>query len=260
MGFDPRQWSSASQPSQRQRVTSNVEALLVENDALRHEVRRLREQLQRLRTHQSREKRNQSGQSLDDTTADTNEDSRITACQIDAWGQKLSQQVGWGDLRLRSLSNLIERLNRSSFHPQLNVYQRLDRLMPGFGRELCAAMSGSMTKKRCAVLAAFAFYGVRANEWLNEEPQRVVHELLNRQEPAQSGRRTRSDHRSTDRKRDGSSDSRSIAFGILGLEYGASQDAIKQAHRRLAKQHHPDLGGSAEAFCQVNEAYQLLLI
>jgi uncharacterized protein YjiS (DUF1127 family) len=55
MGFDPRQWSPASKPSQRQRVTSNVESLLVENDALRHEVRRLRAELQRLRTHQFRE-------------------------------------------------------------------------------------------------------------------------------------------------------------------------------------------------------------
>ena len=259
MGFDPRQWSPASKPSQRQRVTSNVEALLVENDALRHEVRRLREQIQRLRTHQFREKRHPSGQSVDDTTADKTDDSRITASQIDAWGQNLSQQVGWGDLRLRSLIDLIERLNRSSFHPQLNLYQRLDRLLPGFGRELFAAMSGSMTKKRCAVLAAFAFYGVRASEWLNEEPQRVVHELLNRQEPVRSGRRTRSDQRSTDRKRDGSSDARTIAFKILELEYGASQHAIKQAHRRLAKQHHPDLGGSSEAFCQINEAYQLLM-
>ena len=260
MGFDPRQWSPASKPSQRQRVTSNVEALLVENDALRHEVRRLREQIQRLRTHQFREKRHPSGQSIDDTTADKTDGSRITAFQIDAWGQNLSQQVGWGHLRLRSLSDLIERLNRSSFHPQLNLYQRLDRFLPGFGRELYAAMSGSMTKKRCAVLAAFAFYGVRASEWLNEEPQRVVHELLNRQEPVRSGRRTRSDQRSTDRKRDVSSDARTIAFKILGLEYGASQHAIKQAHRRLAKQHHPDLGGSAEAFCQINEAYQLLLL
>ncbi len=260
MGFDPRQWSPASKPSQRQRVTSNVEALLVENDDLRHEVRRLREQIQRLRTHQFREKRYPSGQSIDDTTADKADDSRITASQIDAWGQSLSQQVGWGDLRLRSLSDLIERLNRSSFHPQLNLYQRLDRLLPGFGRELFAVMSGSMTKKRFAVLAAFAFYGVRASEWLNEEPQRVVHEFLNRQEPVRSGRRTRSDQRSTDRKRDGSSDARTMAFEILGLEYGASQHAIKQAHRRLVKQHHPDIGGSAEAFCQINEAYQLLLL
>ena len=255
MGFDPRQWSSASQASQRQRVTSNVESLLVENDALRHEVRRLRAEVERLRSRQYREHRSQAADSFDDTPSV----SGITASQIDAWGQSLSQQVGWGSLRLRCLSVLIERLNRNSFHPHLNLYQRLDRLMPGFGRELSAAMTGALTKKRAAVLAAFAFYGVRANEWLNEDPQRVVQELLNRQESTRSGRRTRSDRRSTDRKRPGPTDARSIAYETLELELGASLQEIKQAHRRLVKQHHPDLGGSAEAFCQINEAYQLLL-
>ena len=255
MGFDPRQWSSASQPSQRQRVTSNVESLLVENDSLRHEVRRLRAEVERLRLRQYQEHRRQAADSCDDTPTV----SGISASQIDAWGQNLSKQVGWSNLRLRCLSGLIDRLNRNSFHPQLNLYQRLDRLIPGFGGELSAAMTGVLTKKRAAVLAAFAFYGVRASEWLNEDPQRVVHELLNRQEPTRSGRRTRSDQRSTDRKRSGSSDARSMAFETLGLEPGASQQEIKQAHRRLVKQHHPDLGGSAEAFCQINEAYQLLM-
>ena len=255
MGFDPRQWSSASQPSQRQRVTSNVQSLLVENDALRHEVRRLRAEVDRLRLLQVRENRHRSKQSSNDAT----EVSGITAFQIDAWGQVLSQQVGWADLRLRSLITLIERLNRKSFHPKLNLYQRLDRLMPGFGGELHAAMAGSLTKKRGAVLAAFAFYGVRAIEWLHEDPQRVVQELLKHQESTQSSRRTRSDQRSTDRKRSGSSDVRSAAYKILGLQFGASQHDIKKAHRRLAKQHHPDLGGSAENFRKINEAYQILL-
>ena len=52
MGFDPRQWSSSSsargdrdrQPS-HERVTSNVEALLRENDALRRDVQRLHQEL-----------------------------------------------------------------------------------------------------------------------------------------------------------------------------------------------------------------------
>ena len=255
MGFDPRQWSSAPHPSQRQRVTSNVESLLVENDALRQEVRRLRAELDRLRTRQDRQHRYQSSQTVDETT----EVSRLTASQIADWGQVLTQQVGWGDLRLRCLTALIERLNRSSFHPQLNLYQRLDRLMPGFGTELLAATTGSMSKKRAAVLAAFAFYGVRASEWLDEDPQRVVHELLSRQETTRASRRTRSDRRSSDRKRPGSLDARSIAYETLGLEPGASLHEIKQAHRRLVKQHHPDLGGSAESFCQINEAYQLLM-
>ena len=255
MGFDPRQWSSASQHRQRQRVTSNVESLLVENDALRHEVRRLHAELERLRSRQVR----QHWQSSSQTSVNTDEVSRITASQIDAWGQTLSHQVAWKDLRLRCLIDLIERLNRNSFHPQLNLYQRLDRLMPGFGSELLAAMTGALTKKRAAVLAAFAFYGVRASEWLNEDPQRVVHELLNRQESTRSSRRTRSDQRSSDRTESEPLDARSNAFEILGLESGASVHEIKQARRRLAKKHHPDLGGSAEIFRRINEAYQLLL-
>ena len=46
---------------------------------------------------------------------------------------------------------------------------------------------------------------------------------------------------------------------MLGLEWGASKQAIKQAHRRLVKQHHPDVGGTAEAFRRVNDAYQFLV-
>ena len=48
------------------------------------------------------------------------------------------------------------------------------------------------------------------------------------------------------------------AYQLLGLAWGASREAIKNAHRRLVKQHHPDLGGTAEAFRRVN-ALQLLL-
>jgi curved DNA-binding protein CbpA len=46
---------------------------------------------------------------------------------------------------------------------------------------------------------------------------------------------------------------------VLGLDANASLAEIKQAHRKLVKQHHPDLGGSAEAFRRVNEAYQSLV-
>ena len=49
------------------------------------------------------------------------------------------------------------------------------------------------------------------------------------------------------------------ALETLGLAWGASKASIKAAHRRLVKQHHPDMGGDAESFRLVNDAYQLLI-
>ena len=49
------------------------------------------------------------------------------------------------------------------------------------------------------------------------------------------------------------------ALETLGLAWGASRASIKAAHRRLVKQHHPDVGGDAESFRVVNDAYQLLI-
>jgi hypothetical protein len=180
----------------------------------------------------------------------------------------LAEQKGWSVLRLAGLEQLIEQLNRSSFLPQLTLQQRLDHLVPGLGRDLFAAIASPVNKRRCAVLAAFALYGVSAIEWLDDDPQRVVLELRQRQGQSRGGdRRTRSDQRHTDRQsKPGSSadsrgrDARTVAaLQVLGLEWGASRQAIKQAHRRLVKQHHPDVGGTAEAFRRVNDAYQFLV-
>ena len=49
------------------------------------------------------------------------------------------------------------------------------------------------------------------------------------------------------------------ALALLGLEAGATPPAIKRAYRRLAKAHHPDLGGDAEAFRRLEAAYRLLI-
>ncbi len=47
-------------------------------------------------------------------------------------------------------------------------------------------------------------------------------------------------------------------YRILGVEKTASQDDIKRAFRKLAHEHHPDKGGDAEKFKEINEAYQAL--
>jgi hypothetical protein len=49
------------------------------------------------------------------------------------------------------------------------------------------------------------------------------------------------------------------AYALLGLAAGASRMAVKAAHRRLMKQHHPDRGGSAEMAARLNAARDRLL-
>ena len=248
MGFDPRDWSGASRP-RRERVTSNVEALLAENDALRREVMRLTRELDLLRRPQHQP-----------PVADPARISREQALQ---WGEALAGQPGWSSLRQGALEALIVRLNRLGFPGHLTLQQRLDRLVSGLGTDLLSAVGGKATKKSTAVLAAFALYGVRASEWLDEDPKRVVLDLqqqLQQSEARRRGRRTRTDQRKTDQRTpDEPWGSRVAALAVLGLEAGASAEAIKQAHRRLVKRHHPDMGGSAEAFRRVNEAYQRLM-
>ena len=91
MGFDPRDWSRASRPRQ-ERVTSNVEALLAENDALRREVMRLTRELDLLRRPQHQP-----------PVADP---ARISREQVLQWGEDLAGQPGWSGLRPVSYTHL----------------------------------------------------------------------------------------------------------------------------------------------------------
>lgn len=49
------------------------------------------------------------------------------------------------------------------------------------------------------------------------------------------------------------------AWQLLQLQPGASETQIRQAYRRLCREHHPDLGGNAEDFINITRAQELLL-
>jgi curved DNA-binding protein CbpA len=46
---------------------------------------------------------------------------------------------------------------------------------------------------------------------------------------------------------------------VLGIAHGADSSAIKAAFRQKAKESHPDCGGSAFAFRQLRESYEIVL-
>jgi hypothetical protein len=181
----------------------------------------------------------------------------------------------------------VDELRLQWWNPALSLEEELNRHNPGLGTELAAALRGPHSRGRWAVRAAFALFGPRALEWLNDDPLRVVEELRQRverleQRQGQGQRRgTRTENHSQAHQQQGRTDSagsgsrqerepghrpgwrsgpdpRQEALRLLGLEGGATPQAIKRAYWRLAKTHHPDLGGNAEAFRAIDAAYRLL--
>lgn len=252
MGFDPRRWRS---PPRSRPITANVEALLAENEALRREIWALRQQLEQLR-------------SRGPTRVTSGAAPGLTLQEVERWCQAMARHPAWGSLRVGppgGLRGVMDELRLQWWNPALSLEEELNRHNPGLGSELAAALRGPHSRGRWAVRAAFALYGPRAMEWLNEDPLRVVEELRQRVERLEQrqgrGQRrgTRTENHSQARTETSEGDPRREALRLLGLEGGASPQAIKRAYWRLAKTHHPDLGGDAEAFRAIDAAYRLLM-
>jgi DnaJ family protein A protein 2 len=47
-------------------------------------------------------------------------------------------------------------------------------------------------------------------------------------------------------------------YSILGVSKTATDEEIKQAYKKLAREHHPDKGGNKETFQKIQEAYETL--
>jgi curved DNA-binding protein CbpA len=47
-------------------------------------------------------------------------------------------------------------------------------------------------------------------------------------------------------------------YQTLGVSRNADAKTIKQQYRKLAREHHPDRGGNAETFKEINAAYEVL--
>jgi hypothetical protein len=295
MGFDPRHWNPA--PGSRP-ITTNVEALLAENDALRREVRALRLQLELVlqsgrpaTAERAYRRREAAARRRPPVTSGSS--FGITPELVERWGQALGRHPQWQALRIGppdGLRGVIEAQRRRWWNPALELEQELDRRAPGLGAELGAALRGPHSRVRWAVRAAFAVYGPSALEWLSDEPLRVVEELLARVQQLEKrrsgGRQQRSRGTRTEnwsgahssagkhsssgqqgprgpragKQATNSADPRQQALELLGLERGASLQSIKQAYRRLAKAHHPDLGGDVERFHRLDAAYRLLIV
>jgi hypothetical protein len=260
MGIDRRTWMQ--RPAGGPRVTGNLDALLLENQALRQEVQALRQQLARLRTR--------------DPGITTGAAPGLTPPMVQAWGEAMARHPRWRELRLgcppragrsgEGLEGLIaERLphgGEGAFDPG----RLLERRWPGLGRELRWALQGPRSRVRLAVWAAFALHGPQAAERLAADPAGVVEELLAAIErleaPPQPPRnaeppRTAEPSRNAEPRRT-ADPQRSAACRVLGLHPDASHDDVKAAHRRLVKRHHPDLGGDPEIFRRIDAAYRLL--
>jgi len=90
----------------------------------------------------------------------------------------------------------------------------------------------------------------------DEDAVRLVESYLDRHHPAWREEEPETERTSSP---SGSTMDRSEAYKVLGLEEGADDTLIKEAHRRLIAGLHPDHGGSDYLAAKINQAKDVLL-
>ena len=254
MGFDPRRWQSTRSGSAR--ITGDAEAIAADFD-------------DDLRQNWSRR---QGAPKRPRVVVTVGAAPGITPELVRRWAEAMARHPRWHDLGMEGLLALGARCHARGHDPSLPLEQALERRSPGLGQARAWARRGSRSRARLAVRAVFALHGARAPDLLDRNPMGLVDELLVALGlgPRQADRRSQGQthgqssghsqgHSHRQRFSDRPRDSREEALAVLGLERGASREAVKAAHRRLVKRHHPDMGGEVEAFRRIDAAYRLLI-
>jgi len=254
VGFDPRRWQGTRSGSAR--ITGDAEATAADFD-------------DDLRQNWSRR---QGAPKRPRVVVTVGAAPGMTPELVRRWAEAMARHPRWHDLGMEGLLALGARCHARGHDPSLPLEQALERRSPGLGQELAWALRGSRSRARLAVRAVFALHGSRAPDLLDRNPMGLVDELLvalgigRRQADRRSQGQTHGQssghsqgHSHRQRFSDRPRDSREEALAVLGLERGASREAVKAAHRRLVKRHHPDMGGEVEAFRRIDAAYRLLI-
>ena len=119
---------------------------------------------------------------------------------------------------------------------------------------------GLVGKARIIVGIFFLLYGEDAIRRLSTEPAKALEDLLTeiRRSHAAAQEDTARRFAELFAGLTGHGEKRKAAYVTLNVDSDADATTIKSAYRRLAREHHPDLGGDTEKFRQVTEAYELL--
>ena len=293
MGFDPRHWQT---PPRGRPITANVDALLAENEALRQEVWALRQQVERLRGQAAQRVTASTTPGL---TANLVDRWCQAMARHPAWSalrvgppgglralveelrrhwwnpaltleEELDRQVpglgaelaaalrgphSRGRWAVRAAFALYgprapEWLSEEPLRVVVELAQRVERLERRRGTRTANHSHGPRQESRRA-----SSPGADATGSGGRSPGADPGTGKDPGKEAGAGARSRGEPAAgpglDPRRRD--------ALRLLGLEHGATPRAIKRAYWRLAKDHHPDLGGDPEAFHRLDAAYRLLV-